>query len=147
MAIYPPIGLHFRVEFGLPGTRPGDIDSRFSEVSGLSVDIGVMPIKEGGENRFVHRLPERPEYGNLVLKRGMVQNSKLIKWFQDATQNFKFTPVDVTVVLLNENNQPLSSWVFVGAWPKKWSTSDFNAGDGTIVIDTIELVYKNFRQL
>ena len=73
MAGYPPVGFHFRVEFGLDGA--GDQDSRFQEVGGLSAELGTEELQEGGENRFVHRLPTLPKYGNLVLKRGLLTDS------------------------------------------------------------------------
>ena len=144
---YPPVGFHFRVSFELPGIAGDASDSRFQEVSGISAEINVEEIKEGGENRFVHRIPVRAKYSNLVLKRGMLTNSKLISWFRDAVENFNFTPTTVTVKLLNENHEPISSWTFVEAWPVKWSVSNFNAGESQLVIDTIELSYKNYRSI
>jgi len=48
---YPPVGFHFKVEvLGLP---PNDFDVRFTEVSGLSVELATEEVAEGGENRFV----------------------------------------------------------------------------------------------
>ena len=107
----------------------------------------VKEIVEGGENRFTHRLPDRPKNGNLVLNRGMVTNSKLVKWFQDAIENFQITRTDVTVVLLNENSEPLSSWVFEGAWPVSWEVTGMNALEGSIMVEKLELAYQRFRRL
>ena len=54
---YPPVGFHFRVEFDLPGAS--DNDMRFREVGGLSVELEEETYNEGGENRFVQKLPVR----------------------------------------------------------------------------------------
>ena len=67
MAVYyPPVGFHFRVDFGI--APQGDLDGRFQEVSGLASELGSEEVVEGGENRFSHRLPGRAKFGNLVLK-------------------------------------------------------------------------------
>ena len=142
---YPPVGFHFKGEFTLDGVQ--ETDTRFQEVSGLTAELGIEEITEGGENRFLHRLPTRAKYSNLVLKRGMLHDSKLIQWFQDAVESFTFEPVDVLVTLLNENNEPLAGWSFVNAWPVKWTTSDFKAQEGAIVVETIELAYNYFTRV
>ena len=139
---YPPVGFHFRVEF--PGVGAGDKDVRFQEVSGLRAEIGIEELAVGGENLFTYRLPTRPKYGNLILKRGMLNDSGLISWFQNAIENFQFKPVDIDVHLLNENNEPLSTWTFLQAYPVKWVISDFRAMENALVVETIELAYQYF---
>jgi phage tail-like protein len=142
---YPPVGFHFRVDFALDGVE--DIDMRFQEVSGLSAEIGVEEYPEGGENRFTHRLPTRGKYPNLVLRRGLATDSRLIEWVRDATQSFVFQPCDVTVVLLNPEHEPLATWSFQNAWPVKWSASDLRALENAIVVETLELAYRMSRRI
>jgi len=36
-------------------------------------------------------------------------------------------------------------WEVIDAWPKKWSVSDFNAQENSIVVETIDLSYKYFK--
>ncbi|MBT3385301.1 MAG: phage tail protein [Prolixibacteraceae bacterium] len=138
---YAPVGFHFKVEFTGIGS---DADVFFQSVTGLSVDIDTEEIAEGGENRFKHKLPVRTKYPNLVLKRGLLVNSDVIKWCNDAIQNGIFNPVDIIVKLLNEKHEPLMTWNVVHAYPVKWAVSDFNAEESKIVIETIELVYNYF---
>lgn len=146
MADYPPVGFHFLVKFSLAGL--GQKDSRFQEVSGLSAALGTEELQEGGENRFVHRLPTLPKYGNLVLKRGLLVDSGLIQWCRDAIENFSFEPTTIDVTLLNEQHQPLGSvYSFVRAWPVKWSISDFKAQENGLVIETLELSYSHFTRI
>lgn len=143
MAIpYPPVSFYFRVEFSDIGDQDADI--RFQSVAGLSVDMQTETIKEGGENRFDHVLPVRSSYQNLTLKRGLVKDSKIIKWCTDTFENLLIRPVDLTVSLLNEEGEPLFTWSVKQAWPKKWSVSDLNAEQGAIAIETLELDYQYF---
>lgn len=138
---YPPVGFHFRVEFLSLGS---DNDTRFQTVAGLSVDYDTETFKEGGENRFEHKLPVRTKYPDLSLKRGMLTDSAVITWCLEAFQNRNFLPVQVNVSLLNEQHQPLRTWQVYNAWPKKWSVSDLNAQENGIVVETLDLSYSHF---
>ena len=142
MAYYPPVGFHFSVRFGISGE---DSDTRFQSVSGLNVEYETETINEGGENRFVHELPVRTKYSDLVLKRGMLIDSEVVKWCIDAFENRSFAPTDLQVMLLNEAHEPLQTWNIVGAWPKRWSVSDFNAEENSLVIETLELSYRYYK--
>jgi phage tail-like protein len=138
---YPPVGFHFRVEFVNIGN---DNDIRFQSVGGLNVEYDTETFKEGGENRFEHKLPGRTKYPDLSLKRGMLTDSKVIKWCLDAFQNRVFQPAQVNVSLLNEEHQPLKTWKVMRAWPRKWAVSDFNASESSVVVETLELSYSHF---
>ncbi|RZS92514.1 phage tail protein [Aquimarina brevivitae] len=144
-AYYPPVGFHFSVEF--TGLSPSESDHQFQSVSGLSVDIETEEIAEGGENRFKHKIPVRTKFPNLVLKRGLLVDSKVIDWCKDAVENFNFKPIDLMVKLLDEKHEPLLSWNVVHAYPVKWSVADFSAEESKVVIETIELVYNYYNTI
>ena len=139
---YPPWGFYFQVVFNKISKETNDV--RFQSVSGLSVEYDYEPFREGGENRFEHKLPVRTKYADLVLKRGMLTDSGVIDWFLDAFNNRKFTPASITVNLMNEKHKPLRVWNVVNAIPKKWLVSDFNANENSIVVETMELSYRYF---
>jgi phage tail-like protein len=138
---YPPWGFYFKVVFNISSDKN---DVRFQSVSGLSVEYDFESYKEGGENRFEHKLPVRTKYADLVLKRGMLVDSTVITWFLDAFNNRTFKPAAITVNLMNEKSEPLRSWNVVDAIPKKWLVSDLNATDNGIVVETMELAYRYF---
>lgn len=140
---YPPVGFHFSVSFDATVTD-NDGDARFQSVGGLNVELETETVKEGGENRFVHSLPVRTKYPNLVLKRGMLANSKLINWCIDSFNSLEIKPADLNVSLLNENHEPLKTWKLKHAWPVKWEVGDFNAEENKLVVETIELTYQYF---
>ena len=142
---YPPVGFHFKVNFD--GVSKNNEDYRFQSVSGLSVDIETEDYAEGGENRFKHKLPVKTKFPNLVLKRGMLLDSEVIAWCQDAIENFVFKPANITIDLLDEEHSPLKTWNIVNAYPVKWSVEDFNAQESKLVIESIELVYNYFTIL
>ncbi|MBN9382177.1 MAG: phage tail protein [Chitinophagaceae bacterium] len=140
---YPPVGFYFRVSVtGINGQNEGN----FQEVTGLNVKLDVEEIKEGGENRFAHRLPARPKYENLVLKRGMVADSFLITWARRATEQFIFTTKTVVLSLLNDDGVPLAAWNFVNAYPVAIKMSEFKAQENSIAIETLELCFDYFER-
>jgi len=140
-AYYPPWGFYYKVEFDI--SKNND-DVRFQSVSGLSVEYDYENFKEGGENRFEHKLPVRTRYGDMILKRGMLVGSEVIQWFNSAFRDRVFSPTDINVILMNEKGEPLRTWKISRAIPKKWLISDLNSTENAVVIETMELTYRYF---
>lgn len=138
---YPPWSFYYKVEFSISKNKN---DVRFQSVGGLSVEYDVEEFKEGGENRFTHKLPGRTKYADLVLKRGMLTDSTITNWCLAAFRDRDFRPTDISVILMNEQGEPLRAWNVVHAIPKKWLVTDLNANDNTVVIETLELTYQYF---
>ena len=122
----------------------------FQEVSGLSIEIEVEEFAEGGENTFLHQVPVRSKFPNLVLKRGMSQDDYLYNWIQEASNWHLDGPEEmnrreVTLVLWGSLPEPavsmartaglpvrnpLRAWTFVDAFPVKWTAPNFSlSGD------------------
>lgn len=149
---YPPVGFSFKVEFqGVDGVTEDDI--RFQEVSGLTMEIETEEIHDGAAPGFSYKFPKRAKYSNLVLKRGMLKSSALIKYFENAFDsyfnqfNFSFSACTIVVQLMDENNNPLSSWQVNNAFPVKWQISEFKANANEIVVETLEFGFQNIKRL
>ena len=67
---YPPWGFYYKVEFERQQRAATMRASKPCRAS--SVEYDTEEYKEGGENRFTHKLPVRTKYTDLVLKRGML---------------------------------------------------------------------------
>lgn len=138
---HPPVGFHFRVTFDLPNST-GEI--HFRDVSGLSVEMEEETLHEGGENRFSHKLPVRAQFGSLTLKRGLLKDSEIRKWCERALGSLDIAPTTIWVSVQNDQHEPLQTYTFVNAWPKKWTVSDPNAETSEVLIESIELAYQYF---
>ena len=123
---------------------PNDNDVRFTEVSGLSVEMVTEEIPEGGENRFVQKYPVRAKYPELVLKRGLLLNSEVVNWIRKCIEEFSIQPKNINISLLNEEHQPLMTWHVVNAYPTKWAVSDLKASDNVVVVESMQLFYQYF---
>jgi len=138
---YPPVGFYYSVFISI---SPNPHDLAFQSVSGLSVEYEMEEYKEGGENRFVHKLPGRTKYPNLILKRGLITDSVVTQWCMAAFTLRKFIPADIVVILMNEKGLPMRSWNVAHAIPVKWAISDLNAEKSEILVETLELSYRYF---
>ena len=141
------LGFRFGVFFFAGGVIPNPLDIRFQKVSGLTASASTTTHKEGGQNLYTHKFPDRIDYGNLVLERGMVVGSPLNVEFNAAMSLFKFYTSNVLITLFGEEKIPLAAWLFMKAFPVKWSTSDLNAKEKSLVIDTMELAYARMQAI
>lgn len=128
-----------------------DVDASFQEVSGLESQFNVEEVAEGGENRFVHRLPRNTKYSNLVLKRGAVDKlSFLAEWFGQtigSSLTLPIVPLNVLVLLLNADGWPVVTWFFVNAYPVRWELGPLDSLDNKILTERLELSYNYFQRL
>jgi|SRR5215213_9178640 len=152
---YPPPAFYFGVEVigATPATagQPPKIDASFQEVSGIRADLGFEEVTEGGENRFVYRLPKATKYPNLVLKRGFViKDSSLAEWVIE-TVSTKLTlpikPKTIKVTLYATDGQPAAAWSFTNSYPLRWELGQLNSTDNRVLIETFELSYAYFERL
>ncbi len=103
----PPSAFFFKVVFA----DNDSIDASFQDVSGIGTEMDTEELVEGGENRFVHRLPKGIKHPKLVLKRGIAEmNSPLVKWCLAILDGEFSKPIETKTIdihLLNEKNEPL----------------------------------------
>lgn len=142
----PIVGMRFGVLFLAGGVDPNPLDIRFQKVSGLSAEVVTEEVSEGGQNLYTQKLPKGVKYGNLVLERGTVIGAPLNAEFDATMSLFKFATSNVLVTLLAESKAPLAAWLFLKAYPVKWSTSDLDA-EPKLMIDTLELAYTRMQIL
>jgi phage tail-like protein len=143
----PPLAFRFGVLFLIGGVVPNPLDIMFQKVSGLGTTVELEPVKEGGQNNYTQQLPKRIQHENLVLERGLVVGSPLVIEFNATMSLFKFSPSNVLVTLIDSTNIPIASWLFMKAFPVKWSVSALDATANSVVIETMELSYQRMQVL
>jgi phage tail-like protein len=140
--LYPLPAFYFKVVFT---AFLGFADTSFQEVRGIGAEMETEDVMEGGENRFVHRLPTSLKHPQLELKRGIApMHSALVRWCRSVLESgFSSTimPSLVTVYLLDQNGAPARGWAFSHAYPVKWNIDDFNSTKNDVAIETITLNY------
>lgn len=143
-----PVAFQFKVALasGLAG-----LDSSFQEVTGLELTMEVEDVREGGENRFVHKLPKGVSHKNLTLKRGIAPlSSPLVRWCKRTLETglaVAIQPKLVTVSLLDESSLPLRVWMVGNAYPVRWEAADFNSMRNEVAVETIELAFQYMHRI
>lgn len=122
----------------------------FSEVSGLSVEVAVDPVEEGGQNQFIHKLPGRMEWPNIVLKRGITQSDQLFEWLSrtsgDGYEKEKSLDRNsAAITVLNGTGDRLRTWVMDKALPVKWNGPQFASGSDAFAEEELEIAHHGFR--
>jgi phage tail-like protein len=135
----PVAELRFKVQ--LPGLNIG----RFRECTGIAVEVEMKDYMEGGSNEFVHKLPTRIKYPNVVLKRGVTHEDALLKWFWES--RFTVQRRDMTISLLGPGAKLVRTWAFLNAYPVKWTGPNMNAGSNQIATETLEVVHNGLKGL
>ena len=115
----------------------------FTELSGLSMEVAVEDVEEGGQNGYVHRLPGRCKVGNITLKRGLTTSNDFLKWSFEVAQGM-ITPRNVTITLFNTDGTTGMQWNVLNAYPVKWSGPQFKADDTAVAIESVELAHSGF---
>ena len=141
----PPLGFRFGVLFFAGGAIPNPLDILFQKVSGLGSTVDTTTLDEGGQNLYSQALPQKIKYDNLVLERGLVVGSPLVIEFNISMSQFKFSPSNVLVTLLDNTRIPIAAWLFMKAYPVKWSVSDLDADANAVVIERMELTYQRMQ--
>jgi len=139
---YQPSAFYFKVVLS---ATAGLTDTSFQEVSGLSSEIGTEDLVEGGENRYVHKLPTAVKHPNLKLKRGIAKiSSPLVLWCKTTLEADFALPIvtmPILIYLMNEEKLPIRIWSVTNGYPVKWEIDVFNSTKNEVAIENIEVAY------
>jgi len=155
----PYLSLRFAVDLGIPGVKLG-----FTKVSGLTMEFGVVEVKEVTGLNLSWQLPDRGKVGPVTLERGLTNSQALYYWFESCQANFvsgggkpnaqgqrsQFPRTTVTVMLFGKGSspeKPAYSWVLHDAWPTKFVGGDLDSSSGNVVVESLELAVEGIDRL
>ncbi len=121
----------------------GILAASFMEVSGLEVTIDVIEYRSGGSpSAAVQKLPGLHKFTNITLKRGLVADLSLWNWMQTVI-NGNVQRTSVSIILLDQERNPVWRWNLTNAWPCKYTGPVLNAECNDVAIETLEITYEN----
>jgi phage tail-like protein len=141
----PPTSARFLFE--VDGVEIGT----FREVYGLQVSIAFQEIHEGGQNGFVHKVPGRMSWPNVVFRRGMTESDNLFDWLSKASgegyagNSNKLTRSTGAVTAIDDIGNRLRSWEFDSVFPVRWKGPDFNVTSNDFLDEELEVAHHGFR--
>ena len=133
---HPLPAYHFLVDWG--GTR-----LRFSEVSGLEIEIAAIEYREGSDrDSAARKVPGLKKYTDIVLKRGIVVgDNEFFDWINSVRMD-SVERRDVTISLLNESHEPVMVWRATRAWPAKLVGPVLSATESRIAIEELVIAHE-----
>lgn len=140
----PPFVGKFTFEIGKT------IIGSFTEVSGLSVQLDVEELAEGGQNAFTHKLLGRMKWPNIVLKRGLTDTDALFQWVMQCSgagltlEKNKVKPLDGKISVLDAKGQRVRTWTILKAKPVKWTGPRLAASSRDLAIEELEVCHSGF---
>lgn len=136
-----------RFLFELDGVEVGV----FREVQGLEVTVAVEEIREGGQNNFVHRVPGRMTWPNLVFRRGVTDSNALFDWlsrtagegFEGKGNSLQRSTGALTAV--DHQGTRLRAWELIDVFPVRWKGPEFNVESMSPLEEELEITHHGFR--
>ncbi len=132
----PYLNFKFRVE--IEGITVGG----FSEASGFQVDTELETYREGGLNEFVHNYTKGSKFSNLTIKRGLIER-ELWDWHQDIVLGI-IERKSISIYQVDSEGNDVQWWLFLEAFPIKWSGTELKSDANAVVFETLEFVHQGF---
>lgn len=118
---------------------------RAQSVSGLSFSLNLSEFNSTGG---IKQMPSDVTYGNLTLKRAVLEKAEPVGPSTGELLNkLKVQHIDMGIHLLNAEGKYTRSWNIHGAYMVKWSTSEFNVTQNSVIMESIEFKYKTLREI
>lgn len=122
-------------------------NGEFQEAKGLGADLEVTPYAEGGVNDYVHQLPVRHSWTRISLRRGFVRDRGLWDWYQAGLVQSLGARRDGSLILMSPSGTHLVSWQFRGGIAVKWIGPEFNAMQGAVAVEGLEIAHHGVQQV
>lgn len=122
----------------------------FSEVTLPEASNEPIEYRVGDESPTVRKLPNLTTYGDLTLKRGLVDDRYLNDWWQMVVEGNEDPRKTVTVIvqdlaLKEGTNGP--KYQFVNAWPRQYDAPDLNATANEVAIESMQIAHEGMERL
>jgi phage tail-like protein len=163
----------FRVDFiGNSDVAKPFASMGFISVSGQGINTEMIPYREGGDNTITRKMPGQSDVGPLQLIRGvfMHNSSPQYEWFKSIFSvmwgkgNTAWADDFRCDVLVRVNKHPVTKWPvgssnqgdprsvqsagmltrYYNAWPSAIQWNDLNAGDNSVMVETMTLQHEGF---
>lgn len=134
---YPLTKFYFSVDIGQ------NLKMSFQEVTGLEMTRDKAEYRGGMDTGFVKRqIPGMKTFGELTLKRGTTANNDdFFRWW-NGENGLEPQRLDLSISLLDAKGDPAMTWVVRNAFPTKVTSTDLNAQNNEIAIETLVLAHE-----
>lgn len=141
----PFTAFNFKVHLVLPGQAAPICQAEFSECDGLEMSLEPKTVREGGSNGRQIHLAGTVSYGQLTLKRGMTADLGLWQWFAAVQRDRALRASGEVLLLSSDRSRTDVRFVLTGCLPLKLKAPGFNAKDGAVAIEEMQIAYETLH--
>jgi phage tail-like protein len=140
----PLVSAFFTIDFG------GSVKGAFRECTGLGSENEVVEYKASGDKgKYVmKKVPGRMKWNNITLKRGITDAMDMWTWRKQVEDgHVNDARKNGSIVMYNQQNEPIARWDFVQAWPSKLSGPTANATNNEVGIEELEVTHEGYTRV
>ncbi len=139
-AVWPVPNMHFKVTLGDKG------EVAFQKVVGLNVKFEVVEYRAGNSVEAANvKMPLSRTFNDVTLRKGMfAKDVHLFKWLNEIKLN-TIARQNVTIQLLDEENNALFTWNLKNAFPREIIFGEFDAMKATFAVEELVLAHEGLN--
>lgn len=121
----------------------------FREVTGLDSESEVIEHRVAGKsgNMVIHKIPGALKFSNIVLRRGVTDDTKLHDWRKKIEDGqVEGNRKNGTVTLFSPSGQAVAKYSFRNGWPCKLKGPALDAGKNEIAIEEMEICHEGLER-
>lgn len=130
---------------------------RCAEVQGIDAGMEIETYHEGGRNTNPLRFARWGQFANLILRRGVTDDSSLWDWYfqvqfrsEAPERRNGFVLLQATTAqtaLPGIGGQPVAAWFFSNALPERLTGPGLNARSNEVAIESLEVTHEGLLRL
>lgn len=115
----------------------------FSDVSGLGTEINYSEYRSGNDKvNTARKVANTYKQEDVTLKRGLIGSTDLFQWIKEVREGADGRRT-VSITLLDEARNPVTTFKLVNAQPKKWVGPTLAAkGGGEVAMEELHLTHE-----
>ncbi|MDM0011734.1 phage tail protein [Variovorax sp. J22P168] len=119
----------------------GETFGGFSDVSGIGTELTIAEYRNGNDREnHVRKVGGVHKVSDVTLKRGIVNSISLFQWIKDSRTKGPDAKKSITILLLDESQKPVQTWVLRGVLPMKYTGPTLAAkGGGDVAMEELVL--------
>ena len=122
----------------------GVTQGAFAACDGLEARVDVVDFSDG-DNLTARKRPGRTRFANIVLRRGMVNNTELWNWFEAVTAG-QIQRKAGSVIDCGDDGNELFRYNFFEGWPCRWKSLELDADKPGTLVEEIEIAVEKIER-
>jgi phage tail-like protein len=123
----------------------GVVINQIQSVSGLKMENDVIELKHNtSDGKYVNKkLPGRPQSGEVQLVRGLTDDKTFESWIKKSlTGDLKEARKGGSVIVYDYMGTALKRYKLTNVWPKSLEIGQLQAGDTSVLTETLTLAHE-----